>query len=59
MLYALVIKDNYDDWYFMDFDDLQTLSKFVKENKFYLEHIPDYKIIKYITFTYDEVIIDD
>lgn len=59
MEYALAIKDVYDDWYFMPFDDLKTLSKFLKENKFYLDHIPDYMIMKYVTFTYDEVVLDD
>ena len=59
MNYALSIKDSYDDWYFMPFDDLESLSNFIKDNKFYLKRIPDYMIIKYITFTYDEVVIDD
>lgn len=59
MDYALSIKDSYDDWYFMPFDNLEDLSNFLKENRFYLDRIPDYKIIKYITFTYDEVVIDD
>ena len=55
MDYALIIKDSYDDWYFMSFDDLKSLSDFLIENKFYLDRIPEYKIIKYLTFSYDEV----
>ena len=55
MEYALCIKDLYEDWYFLNFDNLKDLSDFIKDNKFYLSMIEDYKIIKYITLTYNEV----
>ena len=59
MEYALCLKNDYGDWYFMPFDDLLQLSDFLKENKFYLARVEDYEIIKFITLKYDEVVIDD
>ena len=59
MRYGLVIKDDNSEWYFMNFNDLESLSNFLKKTKFYLKHIPDYMIIKYSEFTYNEVVLDE